>query len=202
MVCLFRDCWGKTSKSLLSPRAGVLLLGLHALAARGRARIRRCACVPSLHEEARSPLTGLGCKVVGVPRPPPLLGPVGTDFVKFLRAGGRASTRRAWGLGSSGPWAAAVRAVRSPWAAGPRGVREWAAAAWRPCAPACLRSRVRLLRGDDDGVAVSSVCLRVPLLPPRWFLPVQASADSSLVRCAAAGTERRGVAGGRGAAAV
>lgn len=71
MVCLFRDCWGKTSKSLLSPRAGVLLLGLHALAARGRARIRRCACVPPLHEEARSPLTGLGCKVVGlVPRPP------------------------------------------------------------------------------------------------------------------------------------
>ena len=67
---------------------------------------------------------------------------------------------------------------------------------------ACLRSQVWLLRGNDDGVAVPSVFLRVPLLPPQWFLPFQASADSSLVRCAAAGTERRGVAGGRGAAAV
>ena len=137
MVCLFRDCWGKTSKSLLSPRAGVLLLGLHALAARGRARIRRCACVPPLHEEARSPLTGLGCKVVGlVPRPPPLLGPVGTDFVKFLRAGGRAPTRRAWGLCSPGPWAAAGR---------PPGSRPPGGAGVGSGRPAPLRTRLPLV---------------------------------------------------------
>ena len=138
MVCLFRDCWGKTSKSLLSPRAGFLLLVLHALAPCDRERsprCGRCACVPPLHEEARSPLTGLCCKVAGlIPRPRPLLVPVGTDFVKYLRGGGRAPTRRALGLGSPDPWAAAVQVLRGPGAAGPRGAREWAVAArcsWR-----------------------------------------------------------------------
>lgn len=136
MVCLFRDCWGKTSKSLLSPRAGFLLLVLHALAPRDRERsprCGRCACVPPLHEEARSHLTGLCCKVAGlVPRPWPLLVPVGTDFLKYLRGGGRVPTRRALGLGSPDPWAAAVQVLQGPGAAGPRGVREWAVAARCP----------------------------------------------------------------------